>query len=117
MPVITWAASGGGAVPGTAAGSDGGQGVPATGVLPGSSPPITLTSSVKISLATVIDQGLSQDIPLLKDTELVQIRRVHHSQGGPPLPEHDPSDEQLTALKFVVDAGKAPFVDMGVWGP
>ena len=66
------------------------------------------THMVKVSLATVIDQGMNQDVPLLTDEVLTVKRRKYWIMGDAPLPEHDATDEQLTALSFVVAAGRPP---------
>ena len=73
------------------------------------------TSLVKVSLSTVVDQALSQEVPMLSHTELATRRRRYLSMGDPPLPEHDPTDAQLSALSFLVMTG-APPPHLWIWG-
>ena len=73
---------------------------------------------VKVRLSTVIDQGLDQEIALLAGEHLTALRARYIAHfGEAPLPECEVTDEQLSALAFKVEAGRAPFTDFGVWHP
>ena len=55
---------------------------------------------------------------MLPEAVVLEARaRWHATHGEPPLRSADPTDAQLTALKFIVDAGQPPYVDLAIWGP
>eukprot|EP00971_Amphidinium_carterae_P046136 908097-Amphidinium_carterae.1 len=45
------------------------------------------------------------------------FERYHTICDGRPLPHEEPTAEQLSALKQLLDADAAPFADFAVFGP
>ena len=81
-------------------------------------PVVPMASAVKVKLPQVIDQGMDQEVPLLSNEDLSQMRgRFISTFGDPPLERAEVSDAQLTSLAFKAAQGLAPFADFGVWGP
>ena len=73
---------------------------------------------VKANLGTVLNQALSQEIPVLSEAELGPLReRYVRIEGDEPLDVTEVSNAQLSALKAVVDQGLPPYADFGVWAP
>ena len=71
-----------------------------------------------MALSQVIGQGVEQVIPQLQEHKLDELRANYVSVfGQDPLEEADPSDKQLTALSWKLEAGLTPYADFGVWGP
>ena len=76
------------------------------------------SSTAKIKLSVVLDQAKDQEVPMLTEEALVTARKRWTSiHDEPPLRASDPTDAQLTALNFVVQAGLAPYADFALWGP
>ena len=84
------------------------------------------TGGLTFSLDTVIDQTSKVDVEVLDHDELTKCYKRYHNAvgskapGAPavhPHPDEEPSGEQLSALKHIVDAGAAPTVDFAVFVP
>ena len=72
----------------------------------------------KVKLSQIINQSIDQDIPLLEEAVLMKFRhRYIEVCGDEPLPGSDATDAQLSALHFMVENSRAPYVDFAVWGP
>ena len=75
-------------------------------------------TAVQVNLGLVINQGLTQGVPMLTEVELTPLReRYVRISGDDPLDNVDVTNAQLTALKAIVGQGMASYVDFGVWGP
>ena len=84
-----------------------------TATMPGD--PSQLTA--KVRLGQVLDQALDQEVPMLTIAELDELRAVYvDKEGDEPLRTCAPSNAQLTAMKFAVNAGLAPYANFGVFG-
>jgi hypothetical protein len=71
---------------------------------------------MKVSMKTVIDQACDGDVEALSVTELDRLRRNYRSiVGADPPKDHNPTDNQLSALFRRLEAGGAPFVDFCVF--
>ena len=78
----------------------------------------TMNMAAKIKLSVVIDQAKDQEVPMLsEEATMVARKRWTAIHDEPPLRASDPTDAQLTALNFVVQAGLAPYADFALWGP
>ena len=76
------------------------------------------TSRGKIKLNLHIDQAKDFESPMLSPEELLVRRDRFLSNNVPtPIPSHQCTDEQLSALVFLVNNQSPPYVDFGVWGP
>ena len=65
-----------------------------------------------------IDQGKDFELPLLSpDETLIKRDRYLSIHGATPIPAHQCTDEQLSALSFLVTNHSPPYADFGVWGP
>ncbi len=72
----------------------------------------------KVRLSSIINQASDQEIPLLPERELAALRhRYHLLCGDAPLDGAEVTDNQLTALKYMLDSNLNIYVDFGVWGP
>ena len=79
---------------------------------PGSSP------SRKLKLSAVVDQTLDAEVQMLKVTEVQDLfERYKQKFGDNPLPEAEPTADQLSAVKQILDSGAPPYIDYGVYGP
>ena len=68
-----------------------------------------MTLNISVQLSTVIDQGMGQEIPQLPLHKLEELRARYSGMfGEDPLEEADPSDKQLTALAWKLEAGLTP---------
>ena len=75
-------------------------------------------SGMKVSLGTVLNQAMTQEIPLLPEAELQQYRNVYvQVEGDEPSEQCDASDAQITALRFTIEQDVNPYADFGVFGP
>ena len=74
--------------------------------------------SVKVNLGLVLNQALTQEVPMLLEKDLTPMReRFVAMEGDEPLDSVEVTNSQLTALHTVVSQGMAPYADYGVWGP
>ena len=78
-----------------------------------STPPVK-----KVKLGSIIEQTNDNEQNLL-DSGSIQaaFERYKKSFGDFPPAEEEPTGDQLTALKAVVDAQGPPYADFGIWGP
>jgi len=82
----------------------------------GAAPPSNLRKRIKIS--TIMDQGSDMEVDMLSATEITARRRVWFvAQGDHPREMQEVTDEQLSALSRILEAGLNPKIDMGIWGP
>ena len=82
----------------------------------GLAPPLDLTA-VKVNLGLTINQGLTQEVPMLMESELTPMRERYIAvEGDEPLDNVEVTNAQLTALKAIIGQGMAPYTDFGVWG-
>ena len=71
-----------------------------------------------VAMADVIDQTSSAHVRPLTFSELSLCRRRYKDATGDDPPEEQlPSAEQLSALRALLNSGRAPFVDFAVWSP
>ena len=76
-----------------------------------------VTLNISVQLSTVVDQGMGQEIPQLPGQKLDELRaRYAGIFGQDSLGDSDPSDKQLTALAWKLEAGLTPYTEFGVWG-
>ena len=82
---------------------------------PGSTAPqgakeVKLSSLVGVTLEAKL-------IPMEKPTISTLFRRYTTTYGGMPSADTEPSDEQLSAVKMLLDSGGPPYVDFSIFGP
>ena len=73
---------------------------------------------LKVRVSTIMDQSSDREFELLPEDRLRTLRaNFRASEGDAPMESEEVTDEQLSAFVRVVEAGGAPFVDFGIWGP
>ena len=78
--------------------------------------PIRLTTSVKLS--QVIDQTLDADVPYIADPIVMAMHQRYITvMGEPPTPDVAATEEQLSAIGHILDAGRCPYADFSLFGP
>ena len=71
-----------------------------------------------IKVSAVLDQRISEEITYLPNSELQKMRaRYIDAYDEPPQANVACSNDQLAALKHVIDTGREPYADLAVWGP
>ena len=91
----------------------GGAGPPAVAATPSAG----INPLLKIRVSSVLDQASDAEVEALPLADILKLRRHYLAvAGGEPQLEADFTDNQVSALKRVVDTGSAPFADFGVWG-
>jgi len=70
-----------------------------------------------VKVSAVLDQRISEEITYLPNLELQKMRaRFIDAYGEPPQANVACSNDQLAALKHVIDTGREPYADLAVWG-
>eukprot|EP00971_Amphidinium_carterae_P286647 5690899-Amphidinium_carterae.1 len=66
-----------------------------------------------------MDQGAEADVAIIPDAQVRKLFKRYHTRCDrkPLLPHEEPTAEQLSALKPLLDADAAPFADFAVFGP
>ena len=86
-----------------------------TAVAPG---PAASSSKRRIKLSAVINQDDDYDVDILDESTVANAYAKYTKRiGAFPRPEEELSQEQLTGLHSLFKSGRAPYVDMAVWGP
>ncbi len=68
-----------------------------------------------VNMSQIAQQTYKRLVPMLSPEQLAEARgRWRTFMSDDPMEHEKPSDQQLTALAFLVGAGKAPYVDFGV---
>lgn len=85
----------------------------------GPSSPSTAAATRKIKLSSVISQ--IDDTEILLDAEKKILKafaryEVVYGKGEPPK-ESEPTTEQITAIRHLLDQGSVPYVDFAIFGP
>ena len=71
----------------------------------------------KVNLSTTANQSMTQEVPMLSESELMPLRGRHvKTEGDEPMPEIDVTNAQLSALKAILDQDMPPYVDLGGMG-
>lgn len=69
-------------------------------------------------MSHIIDQVDDEEVDPLSQQQIADAYRAHKRQlGGPPPDDEELSAEQLTTLHALFRSGRAPYVDMAIWGP
>ena len=81
-------------------------------------PPVPTTTR-KVSCKLVMDQGDESELPPSEEAQIETWRANYVSVAlGEPVPEVEPTSDQLTCLHHRVSVlGRPPYVDFGVWTP
>ena len=88
---------------------------PTTMTTPPTAPPTKPTGK---NISEVLDQADDGVFEPLTTEKLDEFRKRHVDITGDHPPEDErPSSDQLSALDARLRAGRAPFVDLGIWGP
>ena len=79
---------------------------------------MAIQAAPKVHLASTIDQAKIIDVPLMSKENLRSLRANYIVMaGGEPMPHVDVSDNQLSALSYLLEHELPPYTDFGVWGP
>ncbi|CAE7312378.1 unnamed protein product [Symbiodinium sp. CCMP2592] len=82
----------------------------------GPSPPAA--GGRKLKLSAILDPTLDADVVVLEQSETQALYTEYKKKYGDfPSHESDPSVDQLSALKQVIQAGAAPYTDFSLFGP
>eukprot|EP00972_Heterocapsa_arctica_P071458 10556360-Heterocapsa_arctica.AAC.1 len=72
----------------------------------------------RFKLSAVANQASDVELTVLEGDKLKEAYAAYKTIFGVhPSPDKELSGEQLTALKVLLDADLAPYVDFAVWGP
>ena len=72
----------------------------------------------KRKLGDVFDQANAGSFELMAKEALKQRRTDYRlRRGGHPIDEERPTDDQLSALRALIDEDEAPAADFAIWGP
>ena len=66
-----------------------------------------------------VELGLERrqrSLPLAAGRFREMFRRYRDTRGAPPSPDIEPSEDQLSAIAQVVEAGFTPYADFGLFG-
>ena len=92
-----------------------------TPAAPAASAPDATTSAAalgKFKLNTIISQTSDVELRVLDGEKIKAAYAAYKGVfGGPPPPAYELTVEQLTALKGLLEADMAPYVDFAIWGP
>ena len=82
---------------------------------------LATTSPVKkglTKLANILDQGMDDEIPTVTDTAFQEGYSAHKEKMGalPPIDE-EPSIEQFSALRHLLEQKSPPYADFIIFGP
>ena len=68
------------------------------------------------NLNSVVSQLMDEWVPLLPMSEITELFQVYWRQeGGPPGKEMEPSEEQISAVKYLSQLDANIFIDLAVW--
>ena len=80
--------------------------------------PMGEASVGRVNLGLVVNQSLTQEVPMLSERELTPMReRYINIVGDEPLDVTEVTNAQITALHAVLSQGLPPYADFGVWVP
>ena len=78
------------------------------------------TAARKVKLSQVLSQLDDTEVDLLPEADIITMYgryEVLFGKGQRPPNNREPTSEQLTALKSLLDTNQTPFVDFAIWGP
>ena len=74
--------------------------------------------SKKVKLSSLVDPSAEAElVPLSASALTAMFAKYEENRGGPPGVDVEPTLEQLSAVKQLVDAGAPPYVDFSLFGP
>jgi len=80
--------------------------------------PLNTTAAREIKLSTLVDVTLETKLVPLNPSIITQMFRDFATTfGGLPSSETEPSDDQVSAVKMLLDSGSPPYVDFALFGP
>ncbi len=75
-------------------------------------------SNKRIKLSSLVDPAAETDLEPLPESVLRDLfAEFHQKRGGPPGDEVEPTNEQISAIKQLVDSNSPPYVDFALFGP
>ena len=80
-------------------------------------PVVTSTSVRRVKLSQVLSQLDDTEVDLVSETEMFSRYEVLYGKGQRPHQDHEPSIEQLSALKALADSGQCPYADFAIFQP
>ena len=93
-------------------------GLPTTTLMTTSSGPLDYFMGSKVNLSTTVNQSMTQEVPMLSESELMPLRDRHvKTEGDEPMPETDITNAQLSALKAILDQDICGLRGMGSTWP
>ena len=82
------------------------------------SPPAAGSSTRKVKMSHVINQVDEEEVDSMSAAQVANAYRAYKTQlGGLPPDDEELLAEQLTTLSALFGSGRAPYVDMAIWGP
>ena len=88
---------------------------------PASGPAISASRDFNFGPQGQLSQVLSQlddtEVDLVSETEMFSRYEVLYGKGQRPHQDHEPSIEQLSALKALADSGQCPYADFAIFQP
>jgi len=80
-------------------------------------PPLPLAEA-RIKLSVLVDAAMDSELVRLPGLEIrIMYDKYVSTRGAEPSEDIDPTTEQLSAVKQILDAGLAPYVDFALFGP
>lgn len=72
----------------------------------------------RIKLAVIIDQSKEEEVVIMPDAEIQKCYSEYDKvMGGPPDPDVEGTNEQLTGIKHLIDTSRPPYADFAIFGP
>ena len=84
------------------------------------SSPSTSAATRKIKLSSIVSQVDDTEILLDDEKEILKAfarYEVVYGKGERPPKESEPTTEQITAIRHLLDQGSVPYVDFAIFGP
>ena len=86
--------------------------------IPGAAAPPLPLAEARIKLSVLVDPAMDSELIRLSGLETrIMYDKYVSVRGAEPKEEIDPTTEQLSAVKQIIDAGLAPYVDFSLFGP
>jgi len=95
-----------------------GGSVGTTLAIPGAAAPPLPLAEARIKLSVLVDPAMDSELVRLPGLEIrIMYDKYVSTRGAEPSEDIDPTTEQLSAVKQILDAGLAPYVDFALFGP
>ena len=76
------------------------------------------TGVPKVKLSLTVDQTMDREVPKISEEKISEAyTRYKLKLGTLPSPGDEPTEDQLTAVDHLLNAGVPPYVDFSIFGP